>query len=327
MNATTVEVHSGGIRSAGWRSVFADSSLLTVGVAMFALAVPLFIAVFVDPTVINGSPRWLKPAKFAASTGLYALTLGWLLTHLRERPRLVRRVARVSAAVLVLEVVLISLQAARGTTSHFNGTSPLNAAINGVMGIGIVALWIASIVVAVRLVRQPFMDSALGSALRSGLVLTILGAAVGFHMVAPTSAQREVMKRGEAPLHQGAHSVGGPDGGAGMPVTGWSTEHGDLRVAHFLGLHAIQVLPLVAWALRRSRRSKTSARSFVRITAFGYFGLMLITWVQATRAQPLLRPDAWTVGSLLLLAGVCGVALLWSGRNAERPAGSAPLVA
>ncbi len=49
--------------------------------------------------------------------------------------------------------------------------------------------------------------------------------------------------------HVGSNSVGGDDTTGGLYFLGWNTKHGDLRVSHFIGMHALQLLPLLALAL------------------------------------------------------------------------------
>ena len=95
-------------------------------VVVFVLTLAGLVA---DPRVILGAPVWLKPAKFAISTAIYAMTFAWIFTYLAAWPRLTRIVGATTAAVLVLEVALIAVQAARGTTSHFNVGTPLDGAI------------------------------------------------------------------------------------------------------------------------------------------------------------------------------------------------------
>lgn len=83
-----------------------------------------------------------------------------------------------------------------------------------------------------------------------------------------------------------------------MPGTGWSTAHGDLRIPHFVGLHALQVLPFIAWVLRR-RRLPADAQTRLIVTAAGsYFALFAILLDQALRGQPVLHPDAQGMGAL-----------------------------
>ena len=109
----------------------------------------------------------------------------------------------------------------------------------------------------------------------------------------------------------GAHSVGGPDGGPGVPVTGWSREYGDVRVAHFIGLHAIQVLALIALALRRWGAPEAVRVRALLAAAASYASLFLLLLWQALRGQSIVAPDAATVGSLVTWALVTLIVLGW----------------
>ena len=229
----------------------ASPPLTAVGMLMIVVAGASVVAMLVDPRIITGAPAWLKPFKFAVSTAIYSLTLAWIFGYLSDWPRARRVVGWTTAIVFVLEVALIDTQAWRGTTSHFNVSTPLDATMFFVMGGAILLQTLVSVTVAVALWRQRFTDKALGWALRLGMTLTIVGALTGPLMTRPTAAQLADARAGARMTISGAHSVGGLDGGPGVPVTGWSSAHGDLRVAHFIGLHAIQVLALVAVGLRR----------------------------------------------------------------------------
>lgn len=268
-------------------SLWAVDPLLTASaIALLALAVPSAAGLWLDPRLITGAPAWMKPLKFAVSTGVYGLTLAWVFTYLPAWVRTRRIVGRTTAIVMVLEVVVIDLQAWRGTTSHFNVSTPLDAALFSAMGLGILFQTLTSAAVAVALWRQPFVDAVMGWALRWGMTLTIVGASVGAVMTAgPTQAQlADARATGRMPV-VGAHTVGGPDGGPGLPVTGWSTRHGDLRVPHFVGLHALQVLPLVAWMARRRRGADALRVSLAFATAYTMLFTFLV--VQALRGVPL----------------------------------------
>jgi putative copper export protein len=90
----------------------------------------------------------------------------------------------------------------------------------------------------------------------------------------------------------GAHTVGAPDGGPGLPGTGWSVDHGDLRVPHFVGLHALQALPLFALWLRRRRLPDRVRVRLTGVAAASYAALFGILVWQALRGQSLMSADA-----------------------------------
>jgi hypothetical protein len=279
-----------------WR---ADRPLTAVALLMLPVFAGCALGLWLDPLRILGAPAWLKPAKFALSIAIYCLTLAWAFRHLPAYPRTRRIVGRLSALVFVIEMLIIALQAARGTTSHFNVGTPLDRALFTIMGLGIVTQTLASMAVAVALWRQKFSDRALGWALRLGLTVTIVGAFFGGIMTRPTEQQLDDMQAGRASV-AGAHTVGAPDGGSGLGLTGWSREQGDLRVPHFMGLHALQALPLLAWGMRRRRWSESVRVRLVLLASASYGTLLGILLWQALRGQPLLAPDATTAGALLV---------------------------
>jgi hypothetical protein len=278
---------------------------------MLAVAVPSAAGIFIDPRVITGAPAWLKPFKFAVSTAIYSLTLAWIFTLLQEWPRLRRVVGWTTAIVFVLEVALIDMQAWRGTTSHFNVSTVGNAIVFGVMGAAIIVQTVVSMAVVVALWRHRFTDRALGWALRLGMTLTILGALTGPMMTRPTAAQLADARAGKRMMIAGAHSVGGLDGGPGVPVTGWSREHCDIRVAHFIGLHAIQALALVALILGQSRRPEPVRVKAVLAAAASYAALFLLLLWQALRGTSVVAPDATALASIAIWALVTLLGLGW----------------
>ena len=120
------------------RALAANPALTILGGAMLITFFVALVGVFVDHRVITGAPAWLKPAKFAISVSVYCFTFVWLLGFVESRPRLVRLVANVTVASFIVEMIVIIAQAARGTTSHFNLTTPLNSFLWFTMGAFIV---------------------------------------------------------------------------------------------------------------------------------------------------------------------------------------------
>jgi hypothetical protein len=267
-----------------WRT---DRLLTAAGLLLLALLAPFVAGIWLDPREITNAPAWLKPSKFAISTAIYSLTLAWVFSYLPGWPRTRRIVGRTTAVVLLLEVAIIAAQAARGTTSHFNVATPLDATLFTIMGAAILVQTVASIAVAAALWRARFADRAMGWALRLGMTLTIVGAFTGALMTTgPTKAQLADARATGRLAIAGAHTVGGPDGGPGLPITGWSTRHGDVRVPHFVGLHAIQALPL-ATLLTRRRRASTRVRWTIGF-AIAYAAVFIGLAIQALTGTPLL---------------------------------------
>ena len=290
----------------------ADTPLTVTGFLMLAVLGVALAGLAVDPRIVTGVPVWLKPAKFAVSIALYTFTLAWVFTFIPGWAATRRIVGWTTAMAMVVEMVIIGLQAARGTTSHFNVSTLFDGVLWTIMGLAIVAQTLTSAAVAVALWRQPFADRALGWALRFGMVITIVGAFSGGLMARPTRTQIADARAGQRMTVSGAHTVGAADGGPGVAGTGWSTDHGDLRVPHFLGLHALQALPLVALALPRRRFTDPTRARLILTAAASYVALFGILFWQALRGQSVLAPDALTIATLGAWAAVTAAAAAMS---------------
>jgi hypothetical protein len=297
--------------------------LLLVAAVTAPFVVISLAGMALDGRVLVGAPIWFKPFKFAVSIVIYALTWSWLYAYV-PRHRLVRWSVTIIAAMLAIEYVIIVGQVVRGRQSHFNVATALDAALWATMATSIVVLWIANLVVAAFLIRRRVGGRPLTWAVRAGTVISLFGAGMAFLMTRPTAAQRASMRDGTFAGIIGGHSVGVADGGPIVPVTGWSTTGGDLRITHFVGLHALQALPLVAvlLALLAARvvvlRAEAVRVRLVLVASAGYAALTLLTLWQALRGQALTDPDGLTVvvaGVLLALVVAAAVAVLAAGRR------------
>lgn len=256
----------------GW-----DRTLVVAAVLILGLMAPTVLALVVDGRTLNGISVWIKPLKFQLSVGLYLLTLAWLFGALPEPARdgrAARILKSVALATAAFEIAYITLQAGQGLASHYNVGDAFHGLMYSLMGVAAVALTAVSPGLVVLLGRHPprHWSSAFRLSVLLGLVLTfVLGAGAG-----------AVLSAGDG------HWIGGSrtDLG-GIPILGWSRTGGDLRVAHFLGIHALQLIP-VAGLLAERRFGGRGASLAVWAAAAAYSLLTVLAFFLALRGLPVL---------------------------------------
>jgi len=266
-----------------WWSTLVQRSLplAYLGLGNAILLGALVIPAMVDDQQITGANRWLKPMKFAASIAVYAWTMAWLLGYLQRAPGSVRGVGWSVTIFMSIEVACVVMQAARGRISHFNMTTALDGAVFSVMGLLILLNTFFVIYTFILFcVTNVELPAAYLWSIRLGMLIFIAASMQGFAMVAHS-----------------AHTVGQPDGGPGLPLVNWSTSAGDLRVPHFIGLHALQILPILGyWLSQRRRTPLLSPQGWIAVIAVSYAVLVAGLYVQAAQGQPLIRLQAASAG-------------------------------
>ena len=222
-------------------------------------------AIWIDERTLQGISVWIKPFKFLLSGAIYIFTVGFFLTLYPYSNRKKNRLRNIVSWSTLLEIVIIVFQGARGVKSHFNLNTALDGLLYGVMGIMVTInalLMVLFLFDAIRLKLK--VNKAVQSAIILGWLIVILGSWVGGQM-----------------LSQLSHTVGAADGGAGLPLVNWSTIAGDLRIAHFFGLHGLQIIPVFAYFISEKWNTKVSNKTLLVLA----FGLLYAAWIGFTYFQ------------------------------------------
>ena len=250
-----------------------ENSPILFGIVMIHVifAIISIFGLFIDERTLMGVNVWIKPLKFAISTGIYIFTVGYFTT-LMPYSRLKRNILNnIVSWTLLIEVGIIVVQGARGVQSHYNQSSVLDAILFASMGLLIainVLVMVLFIIDSIRLKMN--IEKTTQLALVFGWIIMVVGSWVGSKMIG-----------------QLGHNVGVADGGEGLPLVNWSTIAGDLRVAHFFGMHGLQIIPIFAFALYKKSKM-TLTKRFILVTMFALLYAFLIGFVyyQAKQGKP-----------------------------------------
>lgn len=237
------------------------------GLISFWLALVFIVVSFFDTKQVMGINAWIKPIKFFLSIAIFNFTMAFYLSLLP--PQMEKKVFIYSAMVVIvffIEMVIITGQAAKGQLSHFNISTPLNGALFSLMGIAIVTLTVWTAITAIWFFKTPVpsgYSAGFGWGIRLGIILFAIFSFEGMQMA--------VLRR---------HTIGAPDGGEGLPLLNWSKQYGDLRIAHFVGIHALQVLPLLGYFLMKRPGE-------IIFASMAYGGLSLWLFLRAMAGKPI----------------------------------------
>lgn len=245
--------------------VFAGTALV-----LAATMIPTLLAWSLDQRLVGMENPWIKPLKFQISLAIYTATLAFYARWLPEAMR-ARRVYRLYTwgvvAAIAAESVWINGAAAFGVASHFNDASEIMFLIYNAMGALAVILTSASLVYGVAIWRNAASGLSLSvrTALGLGLVMTLpLTLVTAGYMSALSDSL-----------------IGTPVTHQSVPLMGWSTEVGDLRVSHFFATHAMHIVPFAAVLIGGTRRTAW-------FIATGFALCVIATFVQALNGRPFL---------------------------------------
>ncbi len=227
----------------------------------------IFIILSKTTTIeVQGINAWYKPIKFSLSIFIYSFTMAWYCYYLPSSFN--ANIFNWSIVLLFgFEIVYITFQAAKGEMSHYNTSSPMHSLLFSMMAFAASAATIYTAYIGILFFKNNFIElpEYYVWAIRLGIMLFVIFSFEGFLMGSRL-----------------AHTVGNTDGGNGIPFLNWSTTHGDLRAAHFFGMHALQIPPLLSYYLLKNTKATIALG-----VLYGIIALFIL--LQALQSKPLIK--------------------------------------
>lgn len=245
---------------------FRNEMLFYFGLVCFLISILFLVLTKTTTTLVYGVNAWYKPFKFAFSTLTFAWAMAWYCAYIPHFN--VKLFNWVIILLLGFEIIYIAFQAGKGQLSHYNLSSSFYATMYSLMAAAATLVTLYTAYVGYLFFKYDFPDlpNYYLWAIRLGIFIFVIFSFEGFLMGSRLN-----------------HSVGALNDNSNWFILGWSKTVGDLRVSHFIGMHALQVLPLLSYFVFKSCKL-TLALSFV------YALLALATLIQALQGKPLIKP-------------------------------------
>jgi hypothetical protein len=250
-----------------------NKTLAYMGFGFLILAIILSFYALINPVEVLGINSMFKPIKFCISTWVYAWTMAYLLFYVNNQ-KSVKWYSILASIVMIYENSVIIIQAIRGKMSHFNQSELVGGILYALMGVMIVWLTTATLVVAIRFISQKTysISSSYALSIKIGLIMFVVFSFLGGYMSVINS-----------------HNIGGEMGLSGLPLLNWSTIFGDIRVAHFFGIHSLQLIPILGFVVSARFSNQSQAKMIIWGASIIYFIFISYTFYQAINGLPFLR--------------------------------------
>jgi hypothetical protein len=242
-----------------------NETLFYFGFICLLFSILFLILARTTTTQVYGVNSWYKPFKFAFSTLTFAWAMAWYCYYL---PDFNSKLFSWSIIILLgFEIVYISIMASRGQLSHYNLSTPFFGVMFSLMAIAASLATLYTAYVGFLFFKNSFTDlpNYYLWAIRLSIIIFVIFSFEGFAMGSRLS-----------------HSIGALNDNSNWFILGWSRTVGDLRVSHFIGMHALQVLPILSFFVLKNTKL-TIGLSII----YGFLALM--TLVQALKGKPLLK--------------------------------------